>query len=130
MIDLSRKLEGLPVCKPQELVWLLDRRVRRTYLEQQRPVVLGMRQLGAHLLKMDKPFAWNHVIHKVADPVRQVHGDQPVTKLSEQVHCIRPTNLIMRAVVAKPEPQRLETFVGSTNQLRYWAGEHMFDGQA
>src|SRR5260221_14463615 len=120
MIHLSRKLEGLPVRNAQELVWLLDRRVRRTYLEQQRPVVLGMRQLGAHLLKMDKPFAWNHVIHKVADPVRQLHGDQPVPKLSEQVHCIRPTNLIVRRVVAKPEPLRIEPIEGSTNQLGCW----------
>jgi hypothetical protein len=55
-----------------------------------------MSELGTNLRPMDKSFAWNHVIHEVADPVRQLHGDQSVPKLSQQVQCMWPTDLIMR----------------------------------
>ena len=48
-------------------------------------VVPCLGKLSAHRGSVDEPFAWNHVVHKVADPIRQLNGDQPVPKLRQQV---------------------------------------------
>jgi hypothetical protein len=104
--------------------------VRCRYLEQQRAVVPCLGKLGAHLWPVDESFAWNHVIHKVADPIRQLDRDQPIPKLRQQVHGVWPADLIVRRVVAKPEPLWIERFEGSTNQLGRRPGQHIFERQA
>ena len=130
MLDASRELTALLVGKSQKLARVFDRGVRRRYLEQQRAVVACLGDLGAHRWPVDEAFAWNHVIHKVADPIRQLDGDQPVPKLRQQVHRVRPADLIVRRVVAKPEPSWIERVEGSTNQLGRRPGQHIFQRQA
>jgi len=89
---------------------------------------LGKR--SAHRGPVDEPFAWNHVVHKVADPIRQLNGDQPVPKLRQQVQRVRPADLIVRRGVAKPEPLWIERFEGSANQVGCRPRQHIFQRQA
>jgi hypothetical protein len=112
VLDASRELTALLVRKSQELARFLDRGVRCRHFEQQRVVIPCLGKLSAHRGPVDEPFAWNHVVHIVADPIRQLDGDQPVPKLCQQVHRVWATDLIVRRVVAKPEPLLIERFEG------------------
>jgi len=46
------------------------------------------------------------------------------------VHRVRPADLIVRRVVAKPEPLWIERFEGSANQVGCRPRQHIFQRQA